>query len=118
MDSNEGITINKIKVQINRGDPDTGDDSVLLIFPGLDNLEVALSDSTVEDIKSLFDSVFEYISTHKALIEFELDDEENDLFNHVSQDVIDQLNAEIKESEEDFVRIWELTSSDEAQEKV
>lgn len=110
MDSREVLPVQKLKVSIKRGDADAGDESVIMQFPDL-KIDVALSDSSVEDIKSLFDEVFEYVVGKKSIIEFELEDRENDLFNHVSQDIIDQVNAEIKDSESDFIKIWELVES-------
>ncbi len=110
MDSSETLPIKQITVKINRGDEGTGDESVVLIFEELDRLEVALSDSTTADIAALFNAAFDYISSKKALIEFKLDDTENDLFNQVSQDIIDQLNTEIHDSEDNFVRIWQLAA--------
>ena len=111
MDSANNIPVQKVKVTIDRGDEEQEDQPVILKFADLDNLEIVLSDSSVSDIKILFNSVFEYISSNKKMIEFELDDSGKDLFTQVSQDIIDQLNVEIKESEENFVEIWELLSS-------
>lgn len=113
MDSSGTLPMQKIAVIINRGEEDGEDDPIVLVFKEFDNLEVALSESTVDDIKKLFDIVFEYISTNKKLVEFDINDSENDLFNQVAIDIIDQLNAEIKESEDDFTKIWELVESDE-----
>jgi len=109
MDSNENLEVEELKVKINRGDVDKGDESVTLEFTDL-KTTVVLSDDSIQDIKNLFDKIFEYITEKKCLLEFVLDDATNDLFNHVSQDIIDQLNAEIKESEDDFVNVWGLVT--------
>lgn len=110
MDSEEVLPADKISAKINRGNEDGENEPVVLVFEDLDSLEIALSESATEDITALFNAAFDYISNKKALIEFQLEDTENDLFNHVSQDIIDQLNAEIRESEESFQKIWQLVS--------
>lgn len=110
MESNTEVEVIKSKVTIFRGDKEAGDDSVKLIFNDLDNTEVNLNDSTVDDIKNLFDVTFEYINTNKKLIEFELDDSTEDLFKQVSSDVIAQINSEISEAKQNFTRIWELAA--------
>lgn len=110
MDFNETLPVKEISVRISRGDEGAGDESVVLIFEELDKLEVALSESTTDDIATLFNAVFDYISSEKTLVEFKLHDTENDLFNQVSQDIIDQLNAEIRDSEDNFVKIWQLVA--------
>ena len=109
MDSSNNLDTKELKVKIIRGNVEDGDESVILDFSDL-KVQVELSDDSIQDIKNLFDNVFEYITENKKLIQFVLDDTTNDLFNHVSQDVIDQLNAEIKESEADFKNVWDLVS--------
>lgn len=108
MESNEDIEVVKLVVTIFRGDKNAGDESVKLIFKDLNSIEVDLSDSSVGDIKSVFDATFEYIHDNQKLIEFELDDSTDDLFSKVSGDIIEQINREILEAKENFVRIWEL----------
>jgi len=79
-----------------------------LVFEELDNLSVNLADSNVNDVKELFDSIFQYIVKNKFLISFELKDESNDLFAEVAKDIIVQLNNEIKQSESNFTEIIAL----------
>ena len=100
------------KVTIIRGDVEAGDESVKMVFEALDNIEVNLNDSSVTDIKALFDAAFEYINENKKLIKFELDDSTEDLFKQVASDILEQINQEILEAEENFVRIWELSSKE------
>ena len=50
------MEFNNLKITISRSD-----DKVELVFNELDNLSVNLSDSGVEDVKQLFDKVFDYI---------------------------------------------------------
>jgi hypothetical protein len=108
MESSTTIEYDDIKVVISRGDEKSDDNVISLVFEELDKLEVNLSDSGVDDIKKLFDVVFDYIVNKRKLITFTLDDSDNDLYTQISQDIIDQLNSEIKESESNFQKIWEL----------
>ena len=94
------MEFNNLKITISRSD-----DKVELVFNELDNLSVNLSDSGVEDVKQLFDKVFDYIIADEKLIQFTLEDNDEDLFHEVSKDIIVQLNAEIKQSEENFEKI-------------
>lgn len=112
MESKEDTEIVKLVVSIFRGNKDTGDESVKLIFKDLGDIEVNLNDSSVRDIKNVFDATFEFINDNQKLIEFELDDATDDLFNQVSMDIIEQINREILEAEQNFVRIWELMPHD------
>lgn len=99
------MEFNNLKITISRSD-----DKVELVFNELDNLSVNLSDSGVEDVKQLFDKVFDYIIADEKLIQFTLEDNEEDLFHEVSKDIIVQLNAEIKQSEENFEKIIVLNN--------
>lgn len=86
-------------------------DKVELVFNDLGNLSVNLSNSEVEDVKQLFDKVFDYIVLNEKLIQFTLEDEQETLFHEVAKDVIDQLNSEIKQSEENFDKIIVLKNN-------
>ena len=79
-----------------------------LIFNELRELKINLSDSSVEDIKNLFNSIFDTIVDEKELISLELKDEKNDLFHEVAEDIIDQLNSEIEQSKSDLIKIIDL----------
>ena len=81
---------------------------VSLIFNELRELKINLSDSSVEDIKNLFNSIFDTIVDEKELISLELKDEKNDLFHEVAEDIIDQLNSEIEQSKSDLIKIIDL----------
>lgn len=110
MESKEDIEVVKLAVTIFRGDKEAGDESVKLVFKDLSNIEVNLNDSSVGDIKNVFDATFEYINDNQKLIKFELDDPTDDLFKQVSSDIIEQINREILEAKQNFVRIWGLTA--------
>lgn len=83
---------------------------VSLNFKELNNLNINLSDSSVEDIKDLFNNIFDSIVEEKNLIFFKLIDEKKDLFHEVADDIINQLNSEIDQSKHDLVKIVELSS--------
>ena len=84
------------------------EEQVSLIFNELLSLKINLSDSSVEDIKNLFNSIFDTIVDEKELISLELKDEKNDLFHEVAEDIIDQLNSEIEQSKSDLIKIIDL----------
>lgn len=84
------------------------EEQVSLIFNELRELKINLSDSSVEDIKNLFNSIFDTIVDEKELISLELKDEKNDLFHEVAEDIIDQLNSEIEQSKPDLIKIIDL----------
>lgn len=73
-------------------------EKVSLTFKELNNLNINLSDSSVEDIKELFNNIFDSIVDENKLIVFELVDEKNDLFHEVAVDIINRLNLEIEQS--------------------
>ena len=84
------------------------EEQVSLIFNELRELKINLSDTSVEDIKNLFNSIFDTIVDEKELISLELKDEKNDLFHEVAEDIIDQLNSEIEQSKSDLIKIIDL----------
>lgn len=88
----------------------TEDRQVKVRISGIDgkDLSVNLSTSNVDDLKVLFDATFDHIINSKALVQLELDDGGDDLFNQVASDLIDQLNAEIKDSYDNFEKMWGL----------
>lgn len=94
----------EITVSINRDS-----EAIKLIFEDMNKLEVNLSNNSVDDIKNLFDEIFDIIIEEKTgLISFKLIDSKNDLFNEVAKDIIDQLNSEILQSETNIEQIRNL----------
>ncbi|MCH3661292.1 hypothetical protein LC936_14815, partial [Enterococcus faecium] len=73
-------------------------------------LNINLSDSSVEDIKELFNNIFDSIVDENKLIVFELVDEKNDLFHEVAVDIINRLNLEIEQSKPELVKIIQFNS--------
>jgi len=86
------------------------EEQVSLIFNELQDLKIDLTDSSIEDIKRLFNKIFDNIVEEKELVFLELIDEKNDLFHEVAEDVISQLNSEIEQSKSDLTKIIELNS--------
>ncbi|EHM3039068.1 MULTISPECIES: hypothetical protein [Enterococcus] len=98
----------KIKVSLNR-ELDSDPKKVSLLFDSSSLLpEIILSDDTTNDLKNFFNSIFNYIINNKKIIEFQLDDGGTDIFKEVADDIITQLNAEIKLSENNFIEFLEL----------
>lgn len=85
----------------------TADDDYFVNFKvtELDDLSVNLSDSDVNDIKKLFNAIFDYIVNEKELIYFKLDTEITNLYHDVAQDMINYINLEISSSEENFLKL-------------
>lgn len=71
--------------------------------------DIVLSDKETNDLEAFFDDIFQLIIKENKLINFILEnDKKNDLFYDVSNDIIDQLNSEIRQSEDEFSKIIEL----------
>lgn len=98
----------EMSVSIKRKNAD-GESTAQLIISELGNLSVDLTTESVEDIKELFKKVFDYIVSEKKIIQFKVEDGINDLFFDVSNDVITQINREIQQSEDNFLKIFSLT---------
>ena len=60
----------------------------------------------ITDLKDFFDKIFDYIVENERLIEFKLDNRtDKQLFQSVAEDLIKQINAEIKDSAKNFEEI-------------
>lgn len=81
---------------------------VKFVIPDLENIAIDITNDSSEDIEKLFNMIFYEVINNEKLIEFQLDDTENDLFNEVASDIVIQLNNEIKKSESDFIKLIEL----------
>ncbi|HER6476574.1 TPA: hypothetical protein VLQ55_001685 [Streptococcus pyogenes] len=87
------------------------EDKLILKFDELEDCVINLEEPQADDLKFFFDSIFEYIAKNEKLIEFKLkSSEEKELFQNVSKDLVEQVNAEIRDSEENFNQILELRS--------
>ena len=73
---------------------------------------INLEETQADDLKIFFDNIFEYIVKNGKLIKFTLEpSEEKELFQNVSRDLIEQVNAEIRDSEDNFNQSLELKES-------
>lgn len=70
--------------------------------------EIVLSEDATNDLKEFFNAIFTYIIDNERMVEFQLDDEGTDMFNEVSEDIINQLNSEIRRSEDNFNEFLKL----------
>lgn len=98
----------KMKFKVDRSE---NNETVNFLIPDLENSSVNITDSNTEDIEILFNLIFQEVIKSKKLIEFELDDSNNDLFNEVANDIVMQINSEIKNAESDFEKIIELDNA-------
>lgn len=94
-----------MKFKVDRSE---NNETVKFLIPDLENSSINITDSNTQDIENLFNLIFQEVIKRKKLIEFELDDLNNDLFNEVANDIVMQINSEIKNSESDFTKIIEL----------
>lgn len=99
---------NELNVKIMGDRNDTENPMVKLTFEELDEAEIVLTDSKIDDIKDIFNKLFDYIMTNKCLVELKLKDDQNDLYHEVAADIIQQLNSEISQSSGNFKRLWQL----------
>ena len=113
MDNNKLNESRTIKVQIQGDRSDESKSSINLIFKFDKDVLVELTDSKVEDIKTLFDNIFDTIIQDKKYLIFKLDDnEKTDLYHDVAEQIIDQINSEIDQSKNNINRIWRLTDKE------
>ena len=82
----------KMKFKVDRSE---NNEIVNFFIPDLENISVNITDNNSEDIENLFNLIFQEIIQRQKLIEFELDDSNNDLFNEVANDIVVQINSEI-----------------------
>lgn len=99
---------NELNVKITGDRNNTENPVVKLTFEELDEAEMVLTDSKVDDIKDIFNKLFDYIMTNKKLVEIKLEDDQSDLYHEVAADIIQQLNSEIQQSYGNFEKLWQL----------
>ena len=98
----------KMKFKVDRSE---NNEIVNFLIPDLENISVNITDDNSQDIENLFNLIFQEIIQRQKLIEFELDDSNNDLFNEVANDIVIQINSEIKNAESDLKKIIELDNA-------
>lgn len=95
-----------IKLKIHRKD------ELVQLIDETGKFQIDLSGEDTSDLKNFFDNLFNEIIRSRKLICFELEDKKDgDLIDNVSNDLIEQLNAEIRESEKNFEEIIKLNNS-------
>ena len=99
---------NELNVKIMGDRNNTENPIVKLTFEELDEAEIVLTDSKIDDIKDIFNKLFDYIMANKNLVELKLEDDQNDLYHEVAADIIQQLNSEILQSSDNFKKLWQL----------
>lgn len=99
---------NELNVKIVGDRNNTEKPIVKLTFEELDEAEIVLTDSKIDDIKDIFNKLFDYIMANKDLVELKLEDDQNDLYHEVAADIIQQLNSEISQSSGNFKKLWQL----------
>lgn len=99
---------NELNVKIVGDRNNTEKPIVKLTFEELDEAEIVLTDSKIDDIKDIFNKLFDYIMANKELVELKLEDDQNDLYHEVAADIIQQLNSEISQSSGNFKKLWQL----------
>lgn len=99
---------NELNVKIMGDRNNTENPIVKLTFEELDEAEIVLTDSKIDDIKDIFNKLFDYIMANKNLVELKLEDDQNDLYHEVAADIIQQLNSEISQSSGNFEKLWQL----------
>ena len=66
---------NELEVKIMGDRNNTENPVIKLIFEELDEAEIVLTDGKVDDIKDIFNKLFDYIMTNKELVELKLEDD-------------------------------------------
>lgn len=94
------------------------DEQDKLNFDILDKVEINLGNDSSEDIQNLFNEIFEYIVETKTLLKFTLEDSGSDLITEVVVDILNQLNREIKSSEEMFIKIIKINEEIKTERKI
>lgn len=102
MEFNADLDKVEMKVKVEEFEDERTGKIVSLIVEGLDSAKVNLSSSSVDEVKELFDNIYEYIISEEKLIVFDLINTESSLFVEVATDLVEHLNHEIEQSEEKF----------------
>jgi hypothetical protein len=85
---------------------DLGDGLGLKLESEILSSSINLESEDITDLKDFFDKIFDYVIRTGKLIEFKLDNRtDKTLFQVVAEDLIKQVNAEIKDSAKNFEEI-------------
>lgn len=78
------------KATIKRQEPQT----YLVLEGNYSTFEIVLTEDNPNNVKSVFNNLLKNLK--KGLFKFELDDEKQDMFHHICQEYLKQLNTEIE----------------------
>lgn len=81
----------------------------LVLEVGDNPIQIILTDDNPNNVKSAFNLILKELK--KGLFEFELEDDNSDLYNNICVEYINQLNSEIKSIHEELEE-YELTVND------
>lgn len=85
---------------------DLGDGLGLKLENKILGSSINLESEDITDLKDFFDKIFDYVIITGKLIEFQLDNyTDKTLFQVVAEDLVKQVNAEIKDSAKNFEEI-------------
>mgnify|MGYP000585245621 FL=1 len=85
---------------------DLGDGLGLKLENEILGSSINLESEDITDLKDFFDKIFDYVIITGKLIEFQLDNyTDKTLFQVVAEDLVKQVNAEIKDSAKNFEEI-------------
>ncbi|KXT79969.1 hypothetical protein [Streptococcus oralis] len=85
---------------------DLGDGLGLKLENEILGSSINLESEDITDLKDFFDKIFDYVIRTGKLIEFQLDNyTDKTLFQVVAEDLVKQVNAEIKDSAKNFEEI-------------
>ena len=85
---------------------DSGDGLGLKLSNDDLDCSINLENEDITDLKDFFDKIFDYIVENERLVDFKLENHtDKQLFQSVAEDLIKQINAEIKDSAKNFEEI-------------
>lgn len=111
MEFNTELDKVEMKVKVEEFEDERAGKVVNLTVEDLDSAKVDLSSSSVDEVKELFDNIYEYIISQEKLIVFDLINTENNLFVEVATDLVEHLNHEIEQSEENFSNLIRIKNN-------
>lgn len=103
----------RIKMYIERNFDVEPQEVALLFEESFTFPKIVLSEQEVTDLQKFFGVVFDYVIKNNKLIQFDLIDNKNDMFKEVAEDITQQLNSELKQSEANFEEFIDLKKTSE-----
>ena len=103
----------RIKMYIERNFDVEPQEVALLFEESFTFPKIVLSEQEVTDLQKFFGVDFDYVIKNNKLIQFDLIDNKNDMFKEVAEDITQQLNSELKQSEANFEEFIDLKKTSE-----